>query len=122
MNYRPNREEYTISLPLCAVSVSYTTLTSWETHGFPIPSSTGNRQVSRPLPTVNGVSAICILHNELLLLSFFMSRALFTPIAILLELDFLGHQLLIFARPIIRAAALRTGEFDELVLGHTARI
>lgn len=40
----------------------------------------------------------------------------FAPTAVLLELYFLGNELLIFARPIIDAAALAASEFDELVL------
>lgn len=54
-----------------------------------------------------------------LLFCFLMNRRLFTPLAILLELDLAGDELAVLARPIVRALAHRTGEFEELVLGHT---
>jgi ADP-ribose pyrophosphatase YjhB (NUDIX family) len=44
-----------------------------------------------------------------------------TPFAPLLEFYFALHELSILARPIVDAAALGAGEFDELILGHNVR-
>lgn len=41
---------------------------------------------------------------------------LLTPFAVLFELDFLGHELLVFARPIVNTLAVLARELDELVL------
>ena len=59
--------------------------------------------------------------SGLLILFFylFVRSRLSAPFAELLEFDLFGDEFLILARPIVGAAALRTGEFYELVLGHT---
>ena len=60
--------------------------------------------------------------NSHLLLYFLMNRRFLTPFTILLELDLAGHELAVLARPIVRALAHRTGELEELVLGHRAAL
>ncbi len=51
-----------------------------------------------------------------LFLSFFVLRLSAAPLAEFLEFDLAGNQLLILARPIVGAAALRTSDFYELIL------
>ena len=40
------------------------------------------------------------------------------PLAILLELDLAGDELLVLAAPVVYALAGSAGEFDEFILGH----
>jgi hypothetical protein len=49
-------------------------------------------------------------------------RLLPTPLAKLLELDFLRHELLVLAGPIVDVLARRALEFDELILRHGGTI
>ena len=44
------------------------------------------------------------------------------PFAVLFEFDFLGNELLIFTRPIVRARALLTSYLYELILRHEATL
>ena len=43
------------------------------------------------------------------------------PIAIFFEFDFALHELFVFARPVVRALALATGEFNQSFLRHDER-
>lgn len=54
--------------------------------------------------------------RSILFLRLFVHRVRLAPTAILLEFDFAGHELFIFARPIVGAAALAASDFYELVL------
>lgn len=47
-----------------------------------------------------------------------MHGILFAPFAVLLELDLLGHELLILAGPIVNTLTVPAGELYELVLRH----
>ncbi len=51
-----------------------------------------------------------------------MDSILLAPFAVLLELDFLGDELTVFARPVIDTLTVPAGEFDELILGHIAAL
>lgn len=51
-----------------------------------------------------------------------MHSIFLAPFAVLLELYFLGDKLLVLARPVVDALTVSAGEFDELVLGHTAAL
>ena len=57
----------------------------------------------------------------MLLFYLLMLRMQLAPAAILLELDLLGDELLILARPIIDAVAFGAGELEKLILRHNER-
>ncbi len=56
------------------------------------------------------------LEARRLLLRLLVLRVGFAPFAVLLEFDFALDELPILARPIVDARALRTADFNELVL------
>ncbi|OHA17760.1 MAG: hypothetical protein A2664_04080 [Candidatus Taylorbacteria bacterium RIFCSPHIGHO2_01_FULL_46_22b] len=98
-----------------------TTELSLETHGFPTLASLAaflhGNDFSFPTPSSIGAEKEkSRLERGLLLLSLFMRRPLPTPIAKLFELDFALNFLLVFARPVVYAFALATGEFYEAIL------
>lgn len=51
-----------------------------------------------------------------LFFSLFMDGVFLTPFAILFQLNFTGHQLLILAGPVVNALAGIAGQFDESIL------
>ena len=57
---------------------------------------------------------------RLLLLCFLMLCVRLAPFAVLRKVHLAGDELPVLARPIIRAAALRTREFEKLILRHIA--
>ena len=56
--------------------------------------------------------------ERLLFLDLLMLLLGLAPLAILLELDLAGDELLVLAAPVVYALAGSAGEFDEFILGH----
>ena len=66
---------------------------------------------SRPLSPADGAG---------LLFAFFVLRVRPAPSAVLLQFYLALDELPVLARPVVRAPALRTSQFYELILGHEA--
>ena len=96
-------------------------LATWETplgvalrasHGFPSPSSTGNRQVPRPLLQMVPEIFQQSIASKFLLFGFFVFSVCPAPFAVLFQFNFASDKFPVLAGPVIHTVAFGTSDSD----------